>query len=439
MGDEEQSTRMNKVLMISYIFPPLGGVGGIRTLKFAKYLPGYHWEPTVLAVKPYRTDALDYSLLKEIPDQVEVVRTFSLEPRRLPVTMSGSRRSSRSGGDQRFALPTLGIRSLRTTVANGLASFFAIPDHCIGWFPFALRAGTEIARRKKIDVIYSSFPPATSHIIAYQLSRRLKIPWIADFRDPWSRFDKSHTRLHQWVSQKTKDVSLQESSGVIAATSGVKDELLREYPELDHKIRVITNGYDEDDFGHNYAPSDDQFTIVYTGHSEGFDPSSLFAAIKRLLNERRSQVENWKIQFIGQPSAGVYSSIKQQGLEPMIEIKGYLPYNETLRHQQQASVLLLYGWAPGYLPVKGFEYLRAGRPILCLDGPNTILADLIRRSNTGAVVNPDDEIGIADALMKFYENRTISPDEQFITQFSRMALAGQLGSFLNDVADKRTQ
>jgi len=238
-----------KVLLIAYYFPPSGGAGVQRTLKFVKYLQEFGWQPVVLTVQNADYPAVDESLLAEIPQDTPVYRSKIAEPyaiyRRLTGQKNGPTDIAVLSRDPDQQL------SLREKFSEWIRAAFFVPDARIGWLPFAASLGKKIIAREQIDLIYSSAPPYTAHLIAGRLHRRTGLPWVADFRDSWIGW----LSAPQWRPLPSRAVEkwmergvLRDATRVLAVSAGVREDLLSRHPHLrDGRWHILTNGYDSAD------------------------------------------------------------------------------------------------------------------------------------------------------------------------------------------------
>ncbi|MCK4996012.1 MAG: glycosyltransferase, partial [Thermoplasmatales archaeon] len=232
---------MKKVLMISYSFPPIAGGGVFRTLKFVKFLPNFGYDSVVLSVKKSKFKDFDETLLNAIPSTTNVYRAKNIESK-----------------IYRYAGSFFHINY----------KWYQIPDVFITWLPFALNKAKYIVKKEKPSVIYSTSPPATSHIIAMLLKKKTKLPWVADFRDPWTDnfIIKYPTKFHRKLEEKLEKKVLKLADKVILNTESNKDALLKKYPDINkEKFIVITNGYDLDDFENIELSKTNNFTIASVG------------------------------------------------------------------------------------------------------------------------------------------------------------------------------
>jgi len=428
-----------KVLVIAYYFPPLGGAGVQRALKFVKYLPEFGWEPVVLTVKKISYPAWDETLLHEIPSDAKIWRSGSLDPQRLVYLLSKlsnlkpTKQKSGSG-----SLPADWLRFLK---------WFLIPDSKIGWFPLALRKGLRLVRKEKIDLIFSTSPPATSHLLGYWLSKLSKKPLVVDFRDPWDLVAQDYpSTLHKRVSQALKRKILDRVKGFTAVNRQIADELLQESPGL--KSEIISNGFDSADFEGLNPKVSDKFEIVYVGtFNRLHDPRPFLQAYSELLRGEEDFAQRAHFTRVGQVLGWDWNTLlKEYNLEEWVASIDYLPHRESLEYLLTAKVLLLTTGgkkgSPYITTGKIYEYLAARKPILAIVPENGAAAQLLRENNIGVIVEPNDKDGIKRALLGWFEKYKAgtldsglpTPD---LKRYERRYLTQKLAGFFNRCLDER--
>ena len=417
---------MKKVLVIAYHYPPLGGGGVFRTLKFTKYLPRFGFKPYVLTVKNSMYPTRDPTLLSEIPREVRIIETFSLE-RKL------------------FQMP---FYALRTT-----PKWVFIPDINIGWLPFAVRRGEQIIKKEGIDVIYATAPIYTSLLIACLLKRRTEKPLVIDFRDPWTQnvYIKYPTKLHKKIEEKLEKFVLKTADHIIVNTEPMRLKLIEKYPFIKRKCTTITNGFDSEDFkGLTRSAKREKFTITHTGYLYGFmlhTGKHFLTALKELLKEKREIESKIQVLFAGPPSKQIEELVKELELQNVIKFLGYRSHSESLKLMVDSDVLLLimgaeelYDEKLGSLRIPGklFEYLGAKRLILALV-PRGVAADLIRSTKAGIIVPPNDVSSIKQAVFKLFqewERGDLESVQCDVSGYDRKVLTEKLSEVLRRVYSK---
>ncbi len=414
---------MRRVLMISYLFPPMGGGGVQRMLKFVKYLPDFGWTPHILTCQPPRGGLRDEGLLKEIPMSTPITRSPALLP----------------------------PRWLPWRVRDFITRWLLTVDEQVGWLPFANRAARRIIQENPVQVIYSTSAPYSAHLIARQLHQRTLLPWVADFRDPWiGNFNlRFPTPVHRkWVERLERQV-IQDADRILVVSPPMGrsfcERIAGIFPE---KITWLPNGFDAQDFSN--APTikrdKDCFYLVYTGsfYTRGLTASPILHAIQMALQSGRIPRRRMRVQLIGNIGKSTQKCISELGLSDLIETPGYVSHEQSIAHLLAAEALLLViGSSLDSSMVytgKVFEYLGANKPILCL-ADDGVAAKLIRDTHTGIVVPPDDVSQISQNLVAMYQQwqtgqLSIETDRKLILTFERRNLTGQLAGIFDELAGK---
>jgi glycosyltransferase involved in cell wall biosynthesis len=441
-----------KILQIAYYYPPMGGAGVQRGLKFSKYLPLHGIEPVVLAGDdPHYVQ--DPSLLAEVPSGLELHRIrFSPWLARL----AAQRRQPARAGTPAAPAP-LAAAAARPWRDAALRAVRALqwPDDSASWAHRALRSGRAViraaaARGAPIELVFSSSPPVSAHVLGHGLAQEFGLPWVADFRDLWT--DNPAYDAASWrraLDRRQEQRWLEQASGVVTVTPSWR-ELLAARTSGRVPVAFIPNGYDEDDFVGLETPHRDEslFSLVHTGTFYGpRDPAGLLGGLARYLDGPRPGHPALRVRLIGNMGARFAQtlhgfSVRYPGV---VECLPYRPHREALAELVAADALLLVvggGRGPavrGWLPGKIFEYLRSGRPVLTLGDAEGDAARLIRDHASGPVVDGDDPAAIARALARLLQNRVgaavgVPPSPSAV--FERRELAHQLADFLRQSRDR---
>lgn len=410
---------MKKVLMIIYFYPPVGSGGFQRTLCYVKYLREFGWEPSVLAVDNSSSFPVrDYSLLKEVPNGIEIQRTRTIEPRAIW-----------------YALRKLHIESL-----------CCIPDRFIGWLPFAYYRALRMMKKNDYDVIYTASTPCTSHLVGHLIKKKTGKPWVADFRDEWTqnpfiKYGYIGRKINEWLERKV----LLNADKVISVSEPITEGFSKLIKNK-NKFETITNGYNKSDFS-DYKPMDtfgDKFRITYIGSFYGGYPSGkqypyhFFRIIAELLKENKINRNDLEIVNVGDKE-----KIDPEIPKENIDIVGYVPHKEVFKYMENTTILLLVVQTKrgkGTYTGKIFECIASEKPILALVSKNGVAADLIQETNTGVIVDPDDVDGIKKAILDLYqkwENNSlkIKPNWEAIKKYDRRNLTKKLASIFDKFVD----
>lgn len=447
---------MKNVLFIAYHFPPSGGPGVQRSAKFVKYLPQFGWQPLVLTAAEQDIEYLakDRTLLDDMPE-ASIVRCRGFEQSLLKLV----RRA--------------GLRPVTALLLR--------PDkNVLGWCRGAARAARRLAARERIEAIYTSLGPFSSALLGARLKRALGVPWVADFRDPWTDDGMGvwPTRLHYFWECRQERRALQEADAVIVVTPGMRQMMVDRYPALADRVHLIPNGFDREDFAAGSAGprADGVLRIAYTGAAVDYDfprrllihgpatrlwnaliayrpaevdfsthsPLYLLRAVRRLLDERPELAGKIELCFAGAFGEGNRTLIRRLNLEGAVKIKGYLPHAQSINLLLESDVLFLpmTSFPDGrrnYLySGKVFEYLAARRPILALV-PEGDLTDLIGQTTAGWCVDPRDTTAIKSLLVELIARKqdgslSVESDPALIAPFERSALTERLAAVLDRVA-----
>lgn len=401
---------MKTVLIISYYFPPSGGPGVQRVLKFVKYLPAFGWRPLVLTVENGDFPARDESLLQEISPDVRVYRTKIFEPYAWYRKLTG--RPAGAPVDVENIPQGSRTRSIMERMAGLVRETFFIPDARIGWFATAVPEAMRIIRTEGIDAIYTSSPPYTAAVIGAEVKRRTGLPWIAGFRDPWTGFLSAPDRwaipdaVDRWLEKR----AFTEADLIDCAWQGIIDDFAAKFPYGNHhKCVHLPNGFDPDDYPAVERPANDRFTLTYTGSMYGKrNPATLLRAVESAVATGEVDPGKVRLKFIGRFGSDVKEMLRLSAVASSVEQVDYVPHQESVRQLLLADMLLLVvdesKDSRTIVPGKVFEYLGARRPILALTDPEGAAAAIVRATNSGTVVANQDVDGIRRAFVECYRN-----------------------------------
>jgi len=399
---------MKKVLIITYYWPPSGGPGVQRILKFVKYLPDFGWQPYILTPKYGEFPAIDHSLADEIPNSCEVTKTGIFEPGKLYKVLT---RMERSQAIPVAVLAETDNLSFTKKVTSWLRANLFIPDAKIGWLPFAINKGQQIIKQHNIDIIYSSSPPPTTHLIAQKLARRFGIKWVADFRDPWTdiHYYKNLSRLQVTQNFDRKlERSVLDSANWITSVS--KTYIQNYKKKVSHnRFSFLPNGFDANDLKEiNFDIYPDKFRISSMGTiNNERNPETLFQAVKKILSSNPEIAKHLEINLIGIVAPSVEADIKKYGLGKFVQKTSYLPHLDALKKMAEAWILLL----PinnvvndlGILTGKLFEYIGSGKTILGFGNPKVDAATVVREVKAGEFFQYSDIEGTERFLLKQFK------------------------------------
>jgi len=398
---------MPRVLIVSYYFPPSGGPGVQRALKVAKYLPEVGWQPDVLTVAEGAYPATDPSLADDVPSAATVHRTPSLDPTRLYARLTG-----RSGDDVEVGSVKGGKDGWMERLGRWVRANLFLPDARVGWVPFAVWRGRRLLASGEVDAILTTGPPHSTHLIGAALQKSTGVPWVADFRDPWTDInyyeELPHTRWARRFDAFLERMVLRRAQR-ITTVSPTWRALLAEKADrsTSDRFAVVQNGYDEDDLPSGAAtPSKEAFELTHVGSLYASrNPVGLWGAIERMRAEDR--VPDLRIRLVGTVDPNVHRSLRAHGLSSITEHVSYVPHPEAMAFMQRAGLLLLtiedFPQAEGMMTGKIYEYLASGRPVLGVGPPEGDAAALLRKTDGGRLFGRDDASGLAEYIQSHYE------------------------------------
>ncbi len=438
-----------KVLIISYYFPPSGGAGVQRTLKFVKYLRHFGWEPVVLTAKNADYPAIDESLQSQIPEDIKIYKSRIFEPYRFYRKFTG-RREKEATDIATLSLDKIGKQKLSERISEWIRSVFFVPDARIFWWFFAVPLGKKIIKQEKIDVIFSSAPPYTTHLIGLKLKKVSQLPWVADFRDSWIGWLSTpqwRPAISRELENKMELSVLKNADKILTVSFGVKEDLLSRQPKLaDNKWQFFPNGYDAEDF-HDIIPTTKthKITITYTGSMYGLrNPEFLLRALELLKQEQHPKLNNFDFKIVGRIGESVLQRIHSSSVKDLFEIIPYVTHRECLSYLLSTDVsLLIIDDSPlnsGILTGKLFEYIGAGKLILAL-APEGEATDLIRNNNLGLVASPNNVDQIKKCLLKLISKKEAgslphSISENIKIKFERKEQTRNLSAILDSMITK---
>ncbi|MCB0797505.1 MAG: glycosyltransferase [Chitinophagales bacterium] len=429
---------MKRVLIISYYWPPVGGAGVQRWLKHARYLPDFGWKPIIYTPENPDLSITDESLLQDVSQDQEIWRTPIREPYDLYRKLVGKREVAVNHG----LMDTTGKGGFFSRLGMWVRANAFIPDARMFWIRPSARYLIGRLKKEPVDAIISTGPPHSMHRIALQVHRATGIPWIADFRDPWTNNDVYH-RLP--LGKRAERIHLRMEKEVLRTATGVVTVSWQWAEDMKQisgrEVEVITNGYDEADFSGAVSLPKDVFELHHVG--------SLYAdrnpvVLWKLLGERYRSSEPWKkhlrIHLTGKTDQSVLAAIREAGLQDVLQYDDYLPHSEVIEAMRQAPVLLLLlNDAPdimGRIPGKLFEYLAAGRPVLGIGAAAGDSARILNESKAGKMFDLDDELGMAawlDNSMQAWLDGSLEVQQAASGMYSRRSCAKQYAELLNQV------
>jgi len=434
--------KTKKVLVITYYWPPAAGSGVQRFLKFCKYFREFGWEPIVLTVNNGSYSAIDDTLERDIPDGLTVYKTKTFEPFSVYNKLRGKKGNT-------IPVALIGIKENKGwlhKLSLYLRANLFIPDARKGWKPFALKAVNNIMQNHKISVVITTGPPQSTHLIGQEIKKKYKLPWLADFRDPWTNvFYNRFFPRNKATERKDKileDRVLMEADAVTVVSEG----LVKEFGDRAQNIEVIYNGYDEDDFSDKSLSQTEKFTLGYIGN---FIASQNIPLLWKAISELKEEVEgfndNFRFELAGNIDSSIVHDVRNNfNLDSLLDIVGYLSHKEAV--DRMLNINLLIFSIPkdknNALIITGklFEYIASRTPILSIGPVNGNAADILYKASRDQMLDYEDKDAIKNLLVKQYKTwvtnnkmRYIHPKSDLF-KFSRKGLTRQLSLILNDLS-----
>ncbi len=434
---------MKKVLIITYYWPPGGGAGVQRWLKFVKYLRSFQYEPVVYTPSNPENPVDDPSLLRDVPPGIEVLRTRIWEPYDLYKRFVG-----RNPGEKINTGFLSENKKPGTTekISVWLRGNLFIPDARKFWIRPSVRFLTNHLKQHPVDAIISTGPPHSMHLIALGLKKALNIPWLADFRDPWTNIDYYRDLMLSPVADnkhhRLEKMVLKEADEVVTIGRTMKEEFEK---ISGRKVEVITNGFDEDDTLKSEVIPDKVFSLAHIGTLvKSRNPAALWKVLKEMADRDNEFAKSLKIKLVGKVDASVMEDITKHGLMTFVKKIDYLDHDEVVKVQQQSQVLLLLlndtPNAKGILTGKLFEYMAAGRPVLCIGPVDGDAAKLISETGCGLTAGFGDQAKIRSAVAGLYASyksgKAVTSNKNTET-YSRKTLTKKLASLLDGMTENK--
>ncbi len=441
--------KMKKVLIVSYVFPPMAAVGGFRVVKACKFLPLYDWQPVVLTVQGGFNYAYDEESLKQLDSSLPIYRSKYFSPiqwwdsKTQPTENSSGATSAKQSSTQ---IQT--DNSLSAKIKKYIKTIISIPDIHNFWIPFAVLKGLQAIKNEKVDIILSTSPPASVHIIGTILSYLTGKPFVMDYRDLWTQNESYHNRNLPWEYKKVdrfyEKRAIKRASAIVSATTGFSNALFdnNRYKKQE-QFRAITNGVDADDFSDIQFPTtkNEKFTILHLGSLYGNrNPNFFFEVLHEWVTQNKEVKDNIKVLFIGN-TPGYEKSLIGTVLEPIVQFEKHIPQKQILPKLWASDLLLLIlGFDPGgknVMPAKLYEYICTKRPILGFL-PEGMAADAIKKYNRGLAVTSEDKdktILFLNEQFQIWKNQSGERVSQFDLppEYDRKEQNKKLADILNNV------
>lgn len=431
---------MKKVLVFTYYWPPASGPGVQRVLKFCKYLSNFGWQPIVVTVKNGSYPAQDESLLQDVPQDIIIYKTKTNEPFTYYNFLRGKK-------GKEVGVGMMDVKS-KKTLLNHLSLYiranYFVPDARKGWKPYALKEAEKIINSNTIDAVFTSGPPHSTHLIGLELKEKYNLPWIADFRDPWTEiyYNKDLPRTKKaLLKDKNLEVQVLKKADIITTvSSGLKKELSSK-----GKVVTIYNGFDEEDFVDSENITQENFKLTYTGN---FKPNqnvnTLWIALHQLIEEEASFKQDLQIQLVGNVDENVLKAIKNNKLSSNTKAVGFVNHKEAINYMKNASMLLFIipqaNNSKLILTGKLFEYLASGTQMLSIGPISGDAAKIIASCNRKEMIEYQDVLSMKKSIKQAYnhwklngvcERHTLN---DAVKLYSRKGQTKELANLLNKIS-----
>ncbi|MBX7205113.1 MAG: glycosyl transferase family 1 [Bacteroidia bacterium] len=435
---------MKRVLYIAYYWPPCGGIGPVRNVKFTKYFRDYGWEPVIYAPQNAQYPLLDESTFKDLPTGVEIIKTPISEPYGFFNLLKGKKKNE---AVKDVFLVKDGGSSFMHRFALWVRANFFIPDARAGWIKPSVNYLRKYLKQHPVDAIISYGPPHSMHLIAMALHRELDIPWISDWQDPWTQIDyyekfpmtKAARQKHEQLEQEV----LRTASSVVMVSKSWSEDLKK---LSGREVNYIPFGYDEDDFNGIVPQQTGKFIISHFG-SFGTDrnPESLWCALQELCSENGLFEKNLEIHLAGHVDASVFEAIEKAGLKKSLRYESFIGKNSLFQQLVNSAVQLVLINRPepglkynnkGRIPAKIFECLGARKPILVIGPHDGDVAHIVNETGAGKNCDYLETTAMKQVIKEWYmqwENDPLRQVESHSEMYSFSNLCKQMSGLLNQL------
>jgi hypothetical protein len=424
---------MKKVLIITYYWPPAGGPGVQRWLKFVKYLPDFGIEPIVYVPENPTYPIIDKSLIDELPKNYTILKQKIKEPYGLASFLSKKNTKGISSG----IIPSQKKQSFLQKILLWIRGNIFIPDARVLWVKPSVKYLSKYIIENNIETIITTGPPHSLHLIGLQLKTKLAVKWFADFRDPWTTIGYHKTlKLSSFAHKKHKQLEYQvlNTADMIIVTS---PSTKKEFQAITTKpIEVITNGYDVEKVSKSIL--DKKFTLAHIGSFlSDRNPKILWQSLQELVNENDDFAQHFQLKLIGKISQEIIDSLSEYELNNYLNNLGYLSHKEAIEEQKKSQVLLLIEIdspnTKSIIPGKLFEYIISERPIIGIGPEVSDFASIMQKTNTGTFFNYTEKEKLKNQILNYfnlYLNDNLKVNAIGLEEYSRKNLTQKLSELL---------
>lgn len=433
--------KQKKILIISYYWPPAGGPGVQRWLKFVKYLPDFGWEPTVFIPENPSYPIVDETLQKDVPKNLKMIKTKIWEPYQLAEKFGKDNKKFKAG---QFDVGE--NQSWKAKLSIFVRGNFFIPDARVFWVKPSVEFLEKYLKANHYDVLVTTGPPHSLHLIGLGLKKKFPdLKWIADFRDPWTEISYyKHLKLTKIADKKHRKLESEvfKNADVTLATSYTDAENFR---KKGANAFCITNGFDSEIESQKSEVgsknSTNKFTLSYVGVLEQLrDPGNLWWTLYEIMCENEEFSNDFELKFVGKVDNKIQQSLFHIGINQNIKYLGYLPHEQALQEMQDSTVLLMTNFpqesSKGIIPGKIFEYLATGKTILSFGPKDADVEKILNETKAGKHFGYDEKEKLKKFILESYENwklGTLNQNAENIEQFSRKNLTQKLVDLMNKI------
>ena len=424
-----------RVLIVTYYWPPAGGPGVQRWLKFVKYLPEHDIEPIVYCPSNANYPIIDKSLKTEIPEDITILKQPIKEPYKLANLFSKQTKTISKG-----IIKEKNNQSLPERLMLFIRGNFFIPDARKQWVKPSTNFLTTYIQDFNIDTVITTGPPHSLHLIGLKIKQKLEVNWIADFRDPWTTIGyHKQLKLTNFAKKQHKQLEskvLNQADQIVVTSPRTKTE----FEAITNKpITVITNGYDQEKVEVNNL--DEKFTLSHIGSLlSKRNPEILWQALSELIKEDQNFAKHFQLNLVGEVGEDIINSLENYNLIDYLNKTGYVSHNEAIKFQKKSQVLLLIEInsedTKAIIPGKLFEYMVSNRPILAIGPKGADISKLITETNTGKFFNYSEYDALKSEILNMfeaYQNKTLNVNAIGLQKYSRKALTKQLVDLINNL------
>ncbi len=430
-----------RVLIITYYWPPSGGSGVQRWVKFVKYLRDYDWEPIIYTPSNPEFPEIDHTLEKDIPGDIEIITTPIWEPYTFYKKFVGLKRDTKL---KTGIINKRNSTSLTSRISLWIRGNLFIPDARKFWIKPSISFLSSYLKNKNVDAIVTNGTPHSLHLIGLELKKKFNLPWLADFRDPWTNIDfYSELMLTSWADKKhhklEKEV-ITTADCVTVTTPGTKSDFLADYP--DSNIEVITNGFDPEDFEDIDIQLDNKFVIAHIGVlTPSRNHPFFWDAIEELVAEHKDFAKHFILRLIGDVDPSILQEIDNRKLASYVEHIDHLPHSEIPKALRKAWVLLLKirnaQNQQTIIPGKIFEYLASRRPVISIGPVDSDSARILKTSNAGKTFSEGNKLDLKIEILRqfdaYQEGKIEQNAAEGLNSYSRDSLTKKMASLLDSI------